>query len=66
MRIHYHQAADALYLRLDESEVVDSQEVNPGLVLDFNADDEVVGIEVLRLRSRFPSADPEHLHVHIA
>jgi uncharacterized protein YuzE len=66
MRLHYDPTTDALYLRLDESQVVDSQEVNPGVILDFNASNEVVGIEVLRLRSRFPSADPQHLQVDIA
>lgn len=28
--------ADALYLRLDDSKIIESQEVSPGVVLDFN------------------------------
>ncbi|MBA2753783.1 MAG: DUF2283 domain-containing protein, partial [Chloroflexia bacterium] len=36
-----------LYLRLDESPVIESEEVRPGVVLDFNADDQVVGFEIL-------------------
>jgi uncharacterized protein YuzE len=28
--------ADALYLRLDDSKIVESEEVSPGVVLDFN------------------------------
>jgi len=49
MRIHYDAKVDALYLRLDDSKVVESEEVKPGIVLDFNAKKQVVGIEVLDL-----------------
>ena len=48
---------DALYLRLDDSKVVESEEVKPGIVLDFNAKKQVVGIEVLDLKRRGPKAD---------
>ena len=43
MKIHYDPAADALYLRLDESRIVESEEVRPGVVLDYDKDDQVVG-----------------------
>ena len=43
MRLHVDKEADALYLRLDESEIVESEEVSPGVVLDYNESDEVVG-----------------------
>ena len=36
---------DALYFRLDESSIVESEEVQLGVVLDFNAEGKVVGIE---------------------
>jgi uncharacterized protein YuzE len=45
-----------LYIRLDETPVSESQEVAPGLVLDFDANDRVVGIEVLDVRKRLPKA----------
>ena len=41
--------ADALYLRLDESAIVESEEVAPGVVVDYNESDEVVGVELLYL-----------------
>jgi uncharacterized protein YuzE len=46
------EEADALYLRLDESKILESEEVYPGIVLDFNEQNQVVGIEVLQLSSR--------------
>jgi uncharacterized protein YuzE len=66
MRLHYDEKADALYLRLDDSKIEDSQEVQPGIVLDFNAAKQVVAIEVLRLRERFPSANVRQLQVDVA
>ena len=47
MRLHVDREADALYLRLDESKIVESEEVSPGVVLDFNAENQVVGVEIL-------------------
>lgn len=57
MKLKVDEKADALYLRLDESKIVDSQEVQPGVVLDFAENGEVVGIEILRLSKRVPKVD---------
>ena len=66
MKLHYDEKADALYLRLDESKIEDSQEVHPGIVLDFNAEKQVVAIEVRRLKQRFPSANVKQLRFEVA
>ena len=66
MRMHYDQKTDALYLRLDDSKVIESEEVKPGIVLDFNAEKQVVGIEVLDLKRRVPKADLKQLKFEIA
>ena len=52
MKVHIDEEADALYLRLDESKIIESEEVYQGIVLDFNEQNQVVGIEVLQLTSR--------------
>lgn len=52
MRLHVDREADTLYLRLDESKIVESEEVSPGVVLDYNAEEQVVGIEILQLSKR--------------
>jgi uncharacterized protein YuzE len=49
--------ADALYLRLDDSKIIESEEVSPGVVLDFNERNQVVGIEMLNLSKRTPNLD---------
>ncbi len=52
MRLHVDREADALYLRLDDSQIVESEEVSPGVVLDYNDAREVVGVEMLHLSRR--------------
>ena len=66
MRLRYDEKTDALYLRLDDSKVVESEEVKPGIVLDFNARKQVVGIEVLQLKRRVPKDDLLQLKVLVA
>lgn len=52
MRLKIDKEDDALYFRLDESAIVDSEEVQPGVILDFDQDNQVVGIEILNLSAR--------------
>ena len=66
MRMRYDEQADALYLRLDESKIVESEEIQPGIVLDFNASNQVVGVEILRVKERVPSADLKRLEFKVA
>ena len=54
MKLIVDQKADALYLRLDDSKIIESQEASPGVVLDFNDRDQVVGVEILHLSRRSP------------
>lgn len=49
MRLSVDKEADALYLRLDDSSIVESEEVSPGIVLDYNESNEVVGVEMRQL-----------------
>ena len=44
MKIEYDPKADAMYIRPASGEVSDSDEVRPGVVLDFDAHGNVLGI----------------------
>ena len=52
MKVKVDRDSDALYFRLDESAIVESEEVRPGVVLDFDANDRVVGVEFLGISAR--------------
>jgi uncharacterized protein YuzE len=57
MRLHFDEKAETIYLRLDDTEIIDSEEVKPGVVLDFNEHNHIVGIELLKLKDRVPRVD---------
>lgn len=48
MNVTYDREADALYIRFREGAVTKSSDVDDGLVLDYGADGDLVGIEILR------------------
>jgi uncharacterized protein YuzE len=60
MRLKVDKENDALYFRLDESSIAESEEVQPGIILDFNGEGKVVGIEILNLSGRMT---PEQLKI---
>ena len=57
MKLSIDKAADALYLKLEDSEPSESEEVSPGIVLDFDVDGRVIGIEILNLSERGDRVD---------
>jgi uncharacterized protein YuzE len=61
MKLKVDSEADALYLRLDDSLIVESEEVAPGVVLDYDENEQVVGIEILGISKRAPSLNPHEL-----
>lgn len=60
MKLKIDKESDALYFRLDEDEIIESEEVQPGVILDFDKDGRVIGIEILSLSTRL---SPEKLRV---
>ena len=48
MKFHYYTETDSLYIDLSEKVSVDSREVAPGVVLDFDAEGHLVGIDIDR------------------
>ncbi|MBI3189878.1 MAG: DUF2283 domain-containing protein [Ignavibacteriales bacterium] len=52
MKLKVDLERNALYLRLDESAIVESEQVKPGVILDYDEKNNVVGIELLNIRER--------------
>jgi uncharacterized protein YuzE len=46
MVFEYHRESDMLYIRLQSAPSSESEEVSPGVVLDYDRDNAVVGIEI--------------------
>jgi len=66
MRIILDKENDALYFRLDESRIVDSEEIKPGVIVDYDANDLVVGIEFLNISSRANKEQLNSIQVQLA
>ncbi|MCJ2021352.1 DUF2283 domain-containing protein [Methylobacterium sp. E-065] len=47
MKSEYDPVVDALYIRLAETCVVESEEIRPGFIVDLDADGRIVGVEIL-------------------
>ena len=46
MKLNYHPETDSLYIDLSEKPSVESREVSAGVVLDYDAEGNLVGIDI--------------------
>jgi len=51
MKLKIDKENNALYFRLDDAAIVESEEVEPGVILDFDEKGRLIGIEILKLSS---------------
>jgi uncharacterized protein YuzE len=54
----YDADANAAYIRFGTASIVESEEASPGVILDFDAEGHIVGMELLRARDQLP---PEYV-----
>ncbi|WP_375598926.1 DUF2283 domain-containing protein [Devosia sp. Naph2] len=52
--VAYDPEADAAYIRFSSGLVEESEEVSPGIVLDYDKEGHIVGMEVLQARKQLP------------
>jgi uncharacterized protein YuzE len=46
MKLNYYPETDSLYIDLSEKTSVDSKEISEGIVLDYDAEGNLVGIDI--------------------
>lgn len=63
MKIKIDKQNGALYFRLGENSIVQSEEIQPDVILDFDKDGVVVGVEVLDLGARLSREDIDTLQI---
>lgn len=54
MKVSFDEKADAIYIRFDESKIIESEEIKPGIIFDFDEKDQLVAIEILNVAARIP------------
>jgi len=67
MKISYDKEADAIYFTISETTAVsDSEEVRPGIVLDYDANNRVIGVEILGASQRMSSDEIKKVLIDVA
>lgn len=68
MKLNYYQETDSLYIDLSEKTSVESKEVSEGVVLDYDAEGALVGIDIdnaskkIQLKELILSRLPSNIH----
>ncbi len=52
MRVDYDQVADSIYFKFNGGDVADSIEMEKGVVVDYDAEGSICGIEILSFSKR--------------
>jgi len=55
-KFEYDPKANAAYIRFSREPIIESEEVSAGIVLDYDCDGHIVGMEVLDARDNLPPA----------
>ena len=54
MKIRYDPDADAMYITFRETKVHHTQEIDKNTIIDFDKDDQVIGMEILFVKENNP------------
>jgi uncharacterized protein YuzE len=52
MKISYDPDVDALTIRLPQGQVSDSEMISPGVIVDYDAHDHIIGVEIFSVKKR--------------
>jgi uncharacterized protein YuzE len=66
MKLTVDQEADALHFRLVDVAVTESDEISPGVIVDYDESNQVIGIEILGLSKRHPPVNPMDVRFQIS
>lgn len=59
MKGHYDKEIDALAIHWSTTRIEQSDEVEPGVILDYDAEGNVVGVEILEASKKILTLSPE-------
>ena len=54
MRFHYNKKQDILYIRFNENPYYESQELQEGIIFDYDKSEKIIGIEIFDVSKKFP------------
>ena len=65
MRLKVDLESDALYFRISEEKIESSEEIRPGIIVDYGKSGKVVGVEVLNLKEKFSLEELSNIKVDL-
>ncbi len=54
MKVKYDKEVDILYIHFSDGKIVESDEDKPGIILDYDENGNIVGIEMLNASKQMP------------
>lgn len=54
MKVKYDKEVDILYISFSEKTIIESDEEKPGIILDYSAEGDIIGIEILNASKKIP------------
>jgi uncharacterized protein YuzE len=64
MKIKYDKEVDILYISFSENEINESDEDKPGVILDYDSQGSIVGIEILDASKKMKN--PSNIEYEVA
>lgn len=53
MKLHYDEQSDLAYIELLEQKAIESEEIEEGVVADYDASGRIIGVEINHFSKRF-------------
>lgn len=66
MKITYDRDADALYIYLNKTVVDKTEEVKPGIIVDYAKNGDPIGFEILSISKRMSKKALQSLNVEVS
>ncbi len=65
MKAKYDIEVDVLTISWSEAQIEESDSVSPGVILDYDSEGNVIGIEILNASKKIQNFSPDRLAVNI-
>jgi len=57
MKIKYDKEADVLYIQINNHKVIESDQNDKGVILDYDRDGQIVGIEIIKASTKIKNPE---------
>jgi len=51
MKIQYDNETDTIYVKFSDDKIIESQEIENDVIVDYNKKDEIVAVEILNIKT---------------